>query len=481
MVKRVGKYEIGKTLGEGTFGKVKYAINTETGEKVAIKVLDKEKIQKQNMGNQIKKEISIMKMVKHENVVKLYEVLASRTKIFIVLELITGGELFDKIVAEGRFDENTARFYFRQLIKGLKYCHAQGVCHRDLKPENLLLDVNANLKISDFGLSALYSGSADDEGRATLLHTTCGTPNYVAPEVLADKGYDGRAADVWSCGVILYVLLAGFLPFDEPHMSALFRKIQKAEYSFPPWFSKPVRNLIARILVPNPADRYTVSDIENDPWFRGNDDYVDDGLPFSVTEKMRREKEHAEMNAKAPAMRHVPSARDIEEAVASVEEAPNGSPSASSPSRTVDGPRLLNAFDLVSMFGGLEISRLSDPVDKKTGVASDATTKAVIGLGSNPKSLRFISAAEYNVLLKRFEEALTSLGVDATTDSKAYKVRGRIQTSRGEISLNVLVYRMNDELHLVEVQKGRGDILEFNNLHQKFRGLIDDLVLKPTA
>jgi len=173
---------------------------------VAIKVLEKEKIRAQEMHHQIKKEISIMKvrrrrcalsarrcsppraarrappppcalpppvtgraqMVKHTNIVKLYEVLASRTKIFIVLELIAGGELFDKIVAESRFDEKTARFYFRQLIKGVKYCHGMGVCHRDLKPENLLLDEKSDLKISDFGLSALYTGSADDEGRATV-------------------------------------------------------------------------------------------------------------------------------------------------------------------------------------------------------------------------------------------------------------------------------------------------------------------------
>ena len=119
-------------------------------------------------------------------------------------------------------------------MDGVEYCHSKGVCHRDLKPENLLLDENGMLKISDFGLSALYDGDADgNNSRSQLLHTTCGTPNYVAPEVLADKGYDGRTADVWSCGVILYVLLAGFLPFDEPTMTALFRKIQSADFAYP--------------------------------------------------------------------------------------------------------------------------------------------------------------------------------------------------------------------------------------------------------
>ena len=139
------------------------------------------------MGEQIKKEIAVMKMVKQTHVVNLLEVLASRTRIFIVLELVTGGELFDKIVQCGRFDDATARRYFRQLVCGVEYCHRQGVCHRDLKPENLLLDENATLKISDFGLSALY-GCEGGFASSTLLHTTCGTPNYVAPEVLADKG-----------------------------------------------------------------------------------------------------------------------------------------------------------------------------------------------------------------------------------------------------------------------------------------------------
>ena len=297
------------------------AINSDTKEAVAIKILDKEKIQQQNMGNQIKKEISIMKVVHHPNVVQLKEVLASRTKIFIVLELVTGGELFDSIVKEGKFSDDKARKYFRQLIHGLSYCNTKGVCHRDLKPENLLLDQNANLKISDFGvsageggeersderkgpseaiaervvnycsggmllslhssplaltppiqpsqLSALYTGGDDGETnqRTLLLHTTCGTPNYVAPEVLEDKGYDGKKADIWSCGVILYVLLAGFLPFDEKKMADLFRKIQAAEVQYPAWFSDEVKDLLGMILTASPGDRATISTIQEHPWY----------------------------------------------------------------------------------------------------------------------------------------------------------------------------------------------------------------------
>ena len=310
MGKKIGVYELGKSLGEGSFGKyvpagstapsqslssspppptkhltpssppppphppytrVKYAINAETGEAVAIKVLIKEKIQQQGMGQQVKKEISIMKQLRHPHVVQLREVLASKSKIFIVLQLVTGGELFVKIVSEGRFPEDQARFYFRQLIAGVEYCHSQGVCHRDLKPENLLLDEAWNLKISDFGLSALYGGVGDS--RAALLHTTCGTPNYVAPEVLADRGYDGRTADVWSCGVILYVLLAAYLPFDEPIMSNLFRKIQAAEFSYPAWFSPDVRALLDDILVADPTRRATIAAIKAHPWFTAGGQY----------------------------------------------------------------------------------------------------------------------------------------------------------------------------------------------------------------
>ena len=194
---------------------------------------------------------------------------------YLILELINGGELFDHIVKETRFSEPKARFYFRQLVEGVRLCHQMGVCHRDLKPENLLLDSQGNLKISDFGLSNLYvTGNESNNGtvssRAELLHTTCGTPNYVAPEILKDESYDGRAADIWSMGVILFVLVSGCLPFDEPTLTSLFCKIQSAEYKVPPFLSESVQDLISTILVSNPEERASTDDIISHPWYLNN-------------------------------------------------------------------------------------------------------------------------------------------------------------------------------------------------------------------
>ncbi|KAG6473475.1 hypothetical protein ZIOFF_067391 [Zingiber officinale] len=219
VVRRVGKYEVGRTIGEGNFAKVKFAQNTETGESVAMKVLDRATIIKHNMVDQIR---------------------------------------------HGKLSEAESRRYFQQLIDGVGYCHNKGVYHRDLKPENLLLDSQGNLKISDFGLSALPAQGD------SLLRTTCGTPNYVAPEVLGHKGYNGAVADTWSCGVILYVLLTGYLPFDEVDLGTLYSKIDKAEFSFPSWFSDGSRSLIRRILDPNPETRMRMEDIRNDEWFKKN-------------------------------------------------------------------------------------------------------------------------------------------------------------------------------------------------------------------
>lgn len=216
-----------------------------------------------------------MKLLNHPTCIKLLEVLASKTTIFLVLELVTGGELFDRIVTDGRFDEASARKYFIQLVEGLSHCHSNGVCHRDLKPENLLLDAHGDLRITDFGLSSFN----ENQDERSFLHTTCGTPNYVAPEVLMDKGYEGEAADVWSAGVILYVLLSGFLPFDEAQMVDLFRKIISADFQYPAWLSREAQTLISRMLEPDPTRRATMQEIQESAFFLGKTlEEVDDPL-----------------------------------------------------------------------------------------------------------------------------------------------------------------------------------------------------------
>ncbi|WJX91152.1 CBL-interacting serine/threonine-protein kinase 21, variant 2 [Trifolium repens] len=258
--KSIGKYRVSRTIGEGTFSKVKLAFNSNNGEKVAIKVIDKQMVLKNNLKYQVQSEIRTMKLLNHPNIVRIHEVIGTKTKIYIVMEYVSGGQLLDKM-SYAKLDECEARKLFQQLIDSVDYCHNKGVYHRDLKPENLLLDSKGNLKVSDFGLSALKK--SDD-----VLNTRCGSPCYVAPEVLMSKGYDGAAADVWSCGVILFELLAGFLPFDDQNLTSLYRKICKAEYICAPWFTISQKKLIAKILEPRPLKRITISDIIENEWFQ---------------------------------------------------------------------------------------------------------------------------------------------------------------------------------------------------------------------
>ncbi|EMS52439.1 CBL-interacting protein kinase 6 [Triticum urartu] len=259
-----GRYEMGRVLGHGNFGRVHIARDLRTGRAVAVKVVAKDKVVRAGMVEQIKREIAVMKRVSHPNIVELHEVMATRSKIYLALELVRGGELFSRIERSGRVTEDVARRYFRQLISAVDFCHARGVYHRDLKPENLLLDEAGNLKVVDFGLSALA-----DQARADgLLHTLCGTPGYAAPEVLRDKGYDGAKADLWSCGVILYVLLAGSLPFPDDNVVTMYKKAQRGDYRCPPWFSTDARRLIPKLLDPDPDTRITVAQLVETPWFK---------------------------------------------------------------------------------------------------------------------------------------------------------------------------------------------------------------------
>ncbi|KAK6246758.1 hypothetical protein QUC31_018323 [Theobroma cacao] len=362
-----GKYELGRLLGCGAFAKVYHARNVRSGQSVAIKVINKKKLSSTNLMSNIKREISIMSRLNHPYIVKLYE------------------------VAKGRFSEDLSRKYFQQLISAVGYCHSRGVFHRDLKPENLLVDENGNLKVSDFGLSAVTDQIRPDG----LLHTLCGTPAYVAPEILTKKGYDGAKVDVWSCGVILFVLNAGFLPFNDPNLMVMYKKIYKGEFRCPKWMSSDLRRFLSRLLDTNPETRITIHEILKDPWFRKG---------------YKEPKFHEEYD-----------------------KVDKDEPQVTS----------LNAFDLISFSSGLDLSGL---FDNSHGSVSDGE--------------RFISRESPEKLVEKVEEV-----------AKAEKFRVRrkkewgveLEGQNGSFAIAVVVYRLTDELVVVEAKRTGGDAQFYND------------------
>lgn len=257
---KIGQYVLGKTIGKGTFGKVKLGIHMPTGEKVAIKVLEKYRIKDSSDVERVSREIRILKQVNHPNIVKLYEIIETSKTIFLIMEFVPCGELFDYIVARSRLTEEQAGHFYTQILSGLEYLHKQNIIHRDLKPENLLLDENNNIKIVDFGLSFL-----DTTG--DLLKTACGSPCYAAPEMIAGKKYKGKNVDVWSCGIILFAMVCGYLPFEDPNTSTLYKKIMAGHYKCAKWVSIEAQDLMKKILNVSPEYRYTIDNIRNHPWF----------------------------------------------------------------------------------------------------------------------------------------------------------------------------------------------------------------------
>ncbi|KAI5665675.1 hypothetical protein M9H77_15528 [Catharanthus roseus] len=256
-------YKLGKTLGIGSFGKVKIAEHALTGHKVAIKILNRRKIKNMEMEEKVRREIKILRLFMHPHIIRLYEVIETPTDIYVVMEYVKSGELFDYIVEKGRLQEDEARNFFQQIISGVEYCHRNMVVHRDLKPENLLLDSRCNVKIADFGLSNIMR-----DGH--FLKTSCGSPNYAAPEVISGKLYAGPEVDVWSCGVILYALLCGTLPFDDENIPNLFKKIKGGIYTLPSHLSAGARDLIPRMLIVDPMKRMTIPEIRAHPWFQAH-------------------------------------------------------------------------------------------------------------------------------------------------------------------------------------------------------------------
>lgn len=426
------RYELGKLLGQGTFAKVYHARNIETGENVAIKIVDKEKVLKVGMIEQIKREISVMRLVRHPNVVQLYEVMASKAKIYFVMEFVRGGELFNK-VSKGKLRVEVARKYFQQLICAVDYCHSRGVYHRDLKPENLLLDDEGNLKVSDFGLSALAESKRQDG----LLHTMCGTPAYVAPEVIHRKGYDGAKADIWSCGVILFVLLAGYLPFQDSNLMEMYRKIGKAEFKFPNWFPYDVRKLLLKILDPNPKTRISMARIMENPWFRR-------GLDPKLLEPGSSD----EVNLGKP---------DLKDSLSMLTDNPHLG--TMEPKQETARPYNMNAFDIISYSEGFDLSALFEEKSQK-------------------KEVRFSARETASTIISRLEEIAKRLKLRVKKkDGGVMKFEGCKAGRKGVLAFDAEIFEVTPDFHMVELKKSGGDTLEYQKVVKKeMRPALKDII-----
>ncbi|KAM3624289.1 uncharacterized protein V6R79_021602 [Siganus canaliculatus] len=254
----VGNYRLLKTIGKGNFAKVKLARHTLTGREVAIKIIDKTQLNPTSL-QKLFREVSVMKILNHPNIVKLFEVIETEKTLYLVMEYASGGEVFDYLVAHGRMKEKEARAKFRQIVSAVEYCHQKRIVHRDLKAENLLLDNDMNIKIADFGFSNEFT-------LGSKLDTFCGSPPYAAPELFQGKKYDGPEVDVWSLGVILYTLVSGSLPFDGQNLKELRERVLRGKYRIPFYMSTDCENLLKKLLVLNPGKRGSLQQVMKDRW-----------------------------------------------------------------------------------------------------------------------------------------------------------------------------------------------------------------------
>ncbi|KAM3609065.1 uncharacterized protein V6R79_009338 [Siganus canaliculatus] len=273
----VGPYRLEKTLGKGQTGLVKLGVHCVTCQKVAIKIVNREKLS-ESVLMKVEREIAILKLIEHPHVLKLHDVYENKKYLYLVLEHVSGGELFDYLVKKGRLTPKEARKFFRQIMSALDFCHSHSICHRDLKPENLLLDEKNNIRIADFGMASLQVGDS-------LLETSCGSPHYACPEVIRGEKYDGRKADVWSCGVILFALLVGALPFDDDNLRNLLEKVKLGVFHMPHFIPPDCQNLLRGMIEVDATKRLTLEQIQKHTWYIGgkNEPEPEQPVPRKVT------------------------------------------------------------------------------------------------------------------------------------------------------------------------------------------------------
>ncbi|KAL6626941.1 hypothetical protein ACP70R_030667 [Stipagrostis hirtigluma subsp. patula] len=468
----LGRYEVGKLLGQGNFAKVYHARNVRTGDEVAIKVMEKEKIFKSGLTAHIKREIAVLRRVRHPHIVQLFEVMATKLRIYFVMEYVRGGELFAR-VAQGRLREEDARRYFQQLVSAVAFCHARGVYHRDIKPENLLVDDAGDLKVSDFGLSAVAEQMRHDG----LFHTFCGTPAYVAPEVLSRRGYDAANADLWSCGVVLFVLMAGYLPFQDRNLVGMYRKIHKGEFRCPKWFSPELKRLLRRVLVTNPQRRATADEIMESEWFkigfRRFSFRIEDDRSFTCIEL----DDDGSIDGSEPDTPRT----DAGDATLQPRKAAGLTSSASAPSLLqLEGRNglggssrrrsSLNAFDIISFSQGFDLS----------GLFEDGAAAEGGGGAEHPHrhAARFVSAEPVERILETLEGAAAAAGMTVRErDDGSISMEGTREGEHGALVVAAEIFELTPELVVVEVRRKAGAAAEYEEFFRaRLRPSLGDLM-----
>jgi 5'-AMP-activated protein kinase catalytic alpha subunit len=417
--KVVGRYRLLKTLGEGAFSKVKLGQHIDTGKTYAIKVIELREVKAQNMETQLRREIDVMSRMDHPSLIKLHEVMNSPRNIFLVLDLAAGGELFNKLAQDGALAEPVARNYFQQLIDALDYMHTLGAIHRDLKPENLLLDAEGRLKIADFGLSVFSGGG--------MLKTRCGTPNYVAPEIFHADGYSGAPADLWSAGVILFVMLAAELPFDAPSITDLARQIMAVRVTYPRTMPAGAVDLMKKLLVADPEGRLTIAQIRQHPWFAVNYQRIE--------------------GAASPA-------RVIESNIVEGQASPAPAASAPGAATATEDDDGIDAFELIAAMGNLNMQRLVDQAAPVNNATSFTASK---------------SKAD---IIKALTEVLEAIGVRKTAinpskDGRSFKPE--IPVGTATVHVRIEIRTITEQNSLIEVSRLKGQQFDYMRIYRTLR------------
>lgn len=326
--------------------------------------------------------------------------------------------------------------YFQQLVGAVDFCHSRGVYHRDLKPENLLIDENGDLKVSDFGLSAL----AETRSHDGLLHTTCGTPAYVAPEVISKRGYDGAKADIWSCGVVLFVLLAGYLPFHDSNLMEMYKKIGRADFRCPHWFPSDVRRLLSRLLDPNPNKRISMPTILENPWFKKG--FKPMGNPTSCSPQEPPVTTLGDVHA-AFTPEHHDDADDHGE--------PRGSMK----------PTSLTAFDIISSLSpGFDLSGL---FEKESGQKLEAS--------------RFTSQKPASAIVSKLEEIAQTESFQVNKQGAMVRLQSSTEGRKGQLAIEAEIFEVTSSFYVVELTKSAGDTIEYQRFcNQELKPSLQDIV-----